>query len=283
MTATSHYHGGADFVSARRCHHARSGWQRGRTQGPRLQAVLHPVDRFGTELPSPGFGGGVGGGGILALLIALLLVLAPGASTSAAPLNAAGLVIDYGGGRVTYAYVPFAEEKITGIELLQRARVSLLTVSFGGLGDAVCTIDDTGCGVSDCRQRLCQTGDPKSPFWHYLRQTSPGTWSFVATGPSAPNVTNGVIDGWAWTGDSSPAMPSLTMAQLIAKTGAPPLARAAAGKVPPAAVLKTGAQPRRTEQPGWQYLLGGVALLAVAVLGGAAVWRSRRVRRGPAP
>jgi hypothetical protein len=221
-------------------------------------------------------------GAFLAVLIALLLTLTPFTSTSAAPLHAAGVVIDYGGGRVTYAYVPFVEEKITGIELLKRARVSLLTVSFGGLGDAVCTIDDTGCGLSDCRQRLCQTGDPKSPFWHYLRETSPGTWTFVATGPSAPTVTNGAIDGWAWTGDT-PAMPSLTMEQLIARTGAPPHAQAASGKVPAAAVLKTGEQPSDHAQPLRQYLLGGIALLVVAALGGAAVWRSRRVQRGPAP
>lgn len=230
-------------------------------------------------LPSPA----IAGGGLLALLITLLLALAPFTSTSAAPLHAAGAVIDFGGGRITYAYVPFAEEKISGIELLKRARVSLLTVSFGGLGDAVCTIDDTGCGLSDCRRRLCQTGDPRSPFWHYLRETSPGTWTFVATGPSAATVTDGAIDGWAWTGDSTPAMPSLTMDQLIAKTGAPPLARAAAGKVPAAAVLKTGEQPGEHAQTARQYLLGGLALLVVAGLGGAAVWRARRVRRGSPP
>lgn len=222
------------------------------------------------------------GGGVLALLIALLLSITTLAPVLATPLNAAGLVIDFGGGRITYAYVPFAEEKLSGIELLKRARVSLLTVTFGGLGDAVCTIDDTGCGVSDCRQRLCQTGDPKSPFWHYLRANAAGSWMLVATGPSAPTVRNGDIDGWAWTGDT-PALPVITMAQLVARTGAPPLARAASGKVPSAAVLATGPQPGRTAQSVRQYLLGGVALLLVAALGGAAIWRSRRVRRGPAP
>lgn len=244
--------------------------------------LQHPAATFRERLPSPALGRGVGSEGVLALLIALLLTLAPCTPISAAPLNAAGVVIDYGGGRFTYAYVAFAEEKITGIELLQRARVSLLTVSFGGLGDAVCTIDDTGCGVSDCRRRLCQTGDPKSPFWHYLRQTSPGTWSLVATGPSAPTVKNGDIDGWAWTGDT-PAMPAITMEQLIAMTGAPPLAQAAPGKVPPAAVLRTGQQSSHDGQSAQQFALAGIALVVVAALGGAAVWRTRRARRGPAP
>jgi hypothetical protein len=201
---------------------------------------------------------------------------------AAAPVNAAGVVIDYGDGRVTYAYVPFDGEKISGIELLKRSGVPLLTVSFGGLGDAVCTIDDTGCGMSDCRKRLCQTGDPNSPFWHYLKQTKPGTWTFVATGPSAQVVQNGDIIGWAWAGQT-PALPAMTMDQLIARTGAAPVAQAKAGTLPPAAVLTTGQQPKHGGQSMRQYLAGGVALLIVAGLGGFAVWRSRRVRREASP
>lgn len=218
----------------------------------------------------------------LALLVVCLLLAVALRPVMAAPVNAAGVVIDYGDGRVTYAYVPFAEEKISAIDLLKRSGVSLLTVSFGGLGDAVCTIDDTGCGMSDCRKRLCQTGDPNSPFWHYLKQAKPGTWTFVATGPSAPVVENGDIIGWAWAG-KTPALPSITMEQLIAETGAQPAVQAEGGKVPPAAVLTTGQRPKRDGQPVGKYLAGGGALLLVAGLGGVAVWRSRRTRRESSP
>ena len=65
----------------------------------------------------------------------------------------AGIVIRPGDGTVTYAYVPL-DEPVSGIELLRRSGVSLVTVGFGGLGEGVCQIEETGCDVGPCRTRL---------------------------------------------------------------------------------------------------------------------------------
>jgi hypothetical protein len=123
---------------------------------------------------------------LMMCVLAVPSVLIP--SASGADMNVAGLVVDYGDGRISYAMVPFPEEEISGIELLRRSGLDLVTVGFGGMGDAVCQIEDTGCPVDDCRRRLCQTSDPESPFWRYLRQTTPGDWEFLALGASGARV-----------------------------------------------------------------------------------------------
>src|SRR5215218_5105524 len=68
----------------------------------------------------------------------------------------AGIVIRPGDGTITYAYVPL-NEPVSGIELLKQSGVSLVTVGFGGLGEGVCQIEETGCEIGSCRLRVCQT------------------------------------------------------------------------------------------------------------------------------
>ncbi len=113
----------------------------------------------------------------------------------------AGLVVDYGDGTVTYGFVPFSEESISGVELLRRSGVSLVTVDFGGLGQGVCSIGERGCGIGDCRQRLCQTSRPNSPYWRYFRLTEDREWAPMTLGASSVKVEDGEIDGWSWTGE----------------------------------------------------------------------------------
>jgi hypothetical protein len=111
----------------------------------------------------------------------------------------AAIAVRHGDGGITYALVAFPEDEISGMELLRRSGISLITVPFGGLGEAVCTLEGEGCGVGDCRKRLCQTGDPNSHFWQYFRQESPGTWKVVPLGVSSTKVHDGDVDGWSWT------------------------------------------------------------------------------------
>src|SRR5918994_706878 len=157
--------------------------------------------------------------GAVAALIWLLLTFALPLGGTARTLNAAGIVVDYGDGRVTYAYVPFAEEEISGIELLRRSGVPLVTVAFGGLGEGVCMVEETGCGVTECRRRMCQTGERSSPFWQYARQEALGEWRTFSLGASQSTVRNGDIDGWAWTG-TPPRLPAITLDQVRRNAGA---------------------------------------------------------------
>lgn len=205
-------------------------------------------------------------------ILAIALARVPAAS--AADMNAAGLVVDYGDGRVSYAWVPFEEEEISGIELLRRSGLDLVTVGFGGMGEAVCQIDDTGCPLDECRGRLCQTSDPESPFWHYSRQTVPGEWELVALGASGTTVRDGDIDGWSWTGGEA-VLPPLTMEQLADRAGAD-ASLLNATDLPPVALQTHGGETGRVVPAG--AASGVVALGVIGLVAGLVVWRSRRAR-----
>jgi hypothetical protein len=154
--------------------------------------------------------------GALILLIALVTGLGASAQEQ---VNHAGLVIRHGDGTITYAVVPFEEEEISGVELLRKSGVSLVTVSFGGLGEGVCSIDETGCSVSECRQRVCQSADPDSPYWRYFRQQDPGAWTPQMLGASSSRVADGQIDGWSWSPDE-PRLPPVNLPGLAVLAGA---------------------------------------------------------------
>ena len=150
----------------------------------------------------------------LALLLTVLVWTGAGASE-------AGLIIRHGDGSVTYAIVVFPEEEISSFELLNRSTISLSTVAFGGLGEAVCTLDGEGCGLSDCRVRLCQTGDPDSPFWQFFRQDETGAWVEQPLGASASKVHDGDVDGWSWTG-GDPSLATASVASIAGVLGIDP-------------------------------------------------------------
>ncbi|CAN5554492.1 hypothetical protein BH23CHL5_BH23CHL5_05880 [soil metagenome] len=144
----------------------------------------------------------------------------PGTAIADDDANRAGLVVDYGDGTVTYAIVEFAEDEVSGIELLRLSGIPLVTVDFGGLGAAVCTVRDRGCGIAECRQRVCQTADAGSPYWRYFRLASDGEWAPMNRGASASTVVDGDVDGWSWTG-RDPELPTIALSEIEAILAGP--------------------------------------------------------------
>ncbi|MCC6703616.1 MAG: hypothetical protein IT334_01995 [Thermomicrobiales bacterium] len=211
---------------------------------------------------------------IAALLIAAVLLA--GAGFGAAIANEAGLVIEHGDGSVTYVLVTFPEDEIASIELLRKSGLSLTTVSSGGFGEAVCSIESEGCGVTDCRTRLCQTGDANSPFWKFFRAGDESAWVMQPLGASAAKVRGGEIDLWSWTG-GDPALAVVDLAGIVELTGAP--AERPEDAVYVARFDATGSPiaARESEDPAdGQTLAGGLMLL---VLGGVALFLLVRRRR----
>lgn len=157
---------------------------------------------------------------VAVLAMCVIVMLLPGPA-GAQEQHVAGLIVDYGDGRVSYAVVPFEEERINGVDLLNRSGLDIVSLGFGGLGDAVCQIDDTGCSVEDCRSRMCQTSDRESPYWQFSKLSDDGTWQFVATGASGARIEDGDIYAWSWTG-TDPDLPVLTMNELTERAGGDP-------------------------------------------------------------
>lgn len=213
----------------------------------------------------------------LAVVCVLALAGAGAPITSAEEMNVAGLVVDFGDGRMSYAWVPFEEEEISGLELLRRSGLDIVTVGFGGLGDAVCQVETTGCPVSDCRQRMCQTSEPDSPFWQYARQTEPGTWTVMALGASASKVQNGDIDSWNWRG-TPPELRAFSMDEIAELAGADPSLLTSGAKDVPAALRTVGVE-EESETPAGAI---GVALVGmVAAVAVIAVLRARATGEDP--
>ncbi len=215
------------------------------------------------------------------VLMAFLPCMASGATAQTperdGDVNIAGLVIDYGDGRTSYALVPFTEESLSGIELLRRSGLTLVTVPFGGLGEGVCSIESTGCGIGDCRARMCQSADRESPFWQYLRQGNDGTWAPAALGASQAEVRDGDVDAWVWTG-TPPDLPSTSVASLWTRLDVPSDWQAAAGSLPEPIVLTEG-EPAvgDSNTTGWRQVIPGMAVIAgVGLMGWVLIGRTRR-------
>lgn len=129
------------------------------------------------------------------LLLVVLLVLLPGAAR-AQDENHAGLVVVFGDGRVEQQCVTFAEDTITGYELLQRSGLPL-SVEAGAIGPTVCSIDKEGCSfpAESCFCR-CQSGP--CIYWSYWRLQGDGAWRYQALGAGNTRVHSGDVEGWRW-------------------------------------------------------------------------------------
>ncbi|MGH2548131.1 MAG: hypothetical protein ACRDHN_02015 [Thermomicrobiales bacterium] len=208
--------------------------------------------------------------GMLALAFAFFCLLI---SNQIVAASEAAIVVRHGDGSITYAVVVFPEDEISSFELLSRSTISLTTVAFGGLGEAVCTLDGEGCGLSDCRVRLCQTGDPDSSFWQFFRQDSSGVWISQPLGASASNVRDGDVDGWSWTAHD-PGMQTSTVALISSLLKVDPAEVAAVpGGESQAFTASFDASGNRIEPRGsssassWSTAAGIAALVVLAVIG----------------
>ena len=157
----------------------------------------------------------------LAVRIALLALFLLGglatvqeAGVRAQSPNGAGLVVRHGDGTLVYSYVEFAEEAISGEELLLRSGLEFVVAPFGGIGTAVCAINGEGCPAGDC---FCESFSNPSVFWNYLAWAGSG-WAIEARGPSARMLRDGDIDGWSWSGGEH-GLPAITIDEIARITG----------------------------------------------------------------
>jgi hypothetical protein len=113
----------------------------------------------------------------------------------------AGLVIDFGGGRTETLCVEFDGEEISGGELLRASGYDVVFSGYGGLGSAVCRIDNTGC--SDPGDCFCQCRGADCHYWSYWSYDE-GAWHYQNLGLSSRRLYDGDIDGWVWGAPRTP-------------------------------------------------------------------------------
>ena len=229
--------------------------------------------------------------------------------------NRAGIVVSFGDGRVESVCIEFDEAEISGSELLSRAGFSVVSGS-GGDRTAVCMIDDMGCqNPADCWCR-CHGADCRYWSYHTLeggdwRYSAVGSsqrrvrdgdadgwaWGKGGVGSGAepePRTFDEMCPDIAMStpppaSASSPAMTPEWTSEVAAAT-APSLAPVAVGQSPPPLAATPTAlstkPPAQTITPvtvkedgsGFPWQLPAFAVLAVGLLGTAAVLARRRSR-----
>lgn len=152
--------------------------------------------------------------------------------------NRAGLVVAFPTHTETI-WVDFAEPEISGRQLLERSGLDVTFSSFGGLGEAVCKIEDTGCAnPNDC---WCQCQSGSCAYWGYFSLNN-GEWAYQPLGLSKRTLGDGDIDGWAWGAGLPPPdfpAPKPCPTPSVPPPSAPPSSPAA----PAANPASGGAQP----------------------------------------
>ena len=118
--------------------------------------------------------------------------------------NRAGVVVQFDGGGHISLCVPFAEETISGLELLQRSGLNIAND-----GGAVCRIESQGCDfpVEPCFCQ-CDLSTPGCRFWAYSIRVA-GRWRSSGAGASQRRVADGDIDGWRWPGGPPAVEPTI--------------------------------------------------------------------------
>jgi hypothetical protein len=119
-----------------------------------------------------------------AALLAALLSIRP----AHAAIHHAALVIQHASGSVITRCVAFAEDQITGLQLVERSGVQYDAEGFGSMGSAMCQLDrepstvPPGCFGS-------------GPYWQYFHRRG-GSWQTSTMGASSSGVHDGDMDGW---------------------------------------------------------------------------------------
>jgi hypothetical protein len=131
-------------------------------------------------------------------LAAALLSIRP----ANAAIHHAALVVQHSSGRVITRCVAFAQEQISGIQLIKAAGVEYRAQSFGSIGSAICQLDSepspmpAGCFGS-------------GPYWQYAHGRD-GGWQAASTGADAAVLHDGDLDGWRYASGSNQTPPPVS-------------------------------------------------------------------------
>jgi hypothetical protein len=119
-----------------------------------------------------------------AALMAAFLSIRP----AHAAIHHAALVVQHAGGSVITRCVAFAEEQITGLQLVERSGVPYAAQDFGSIGSAMCQLDlEPSTVPSGCFGA--------GPYWQYFHRRG-SAWQTSALGASSSLLHDGDMDGW---------------------------------------------------------------------------------------
>jgi hypothetical protein len=136
--------------------------------------------------------------------------------------NQAGLVIDFGNGRVeTFCIDLGGDGQMTGEELLLASGLPVVIEYSGGRGGAVCTIDGVGSSFPSepCFAQCTLLPGEACLYWSFSRMADSG-WALSPLGGSSVTARPGDVHGWAW-GEGSRAQGAFPPVRRFAEVCAP--------------------------------------------------------------
>ena len=158
---------------------------------------------------------GLGAAAVAALTAAFLSI-----RPAHAAIHHAALVIQHASGSVITRCVAFAEDQISGLQLIERSGVPYEAQNFGSVGSAICQLDaepstvPSGCFGS-------------GPYWQYFHRRD-GAWQASAFGAGSSLLHDGDMDGWHYAAGANQAPGNVAFASVC---GAPVPPAAAATQV----------------------------------------------------
>ena len=191
-------------------------------------------------------------GGFLVLLAAIGL---PGVAAADEP-SQAGLVVQFGDGRVETRCVTFEEKQITGADLLLTySGFEAIVDASSGMGITVCQFEGEGCAYPS-EPCFCQCmGGGECAYWNYFYR-EPGTseWTYSALGAVLRKVQHGSVEAWVWGDGTTPPTFDGTFESICAAPTAEPTATVEpiASPEPPTATptaMATQSPTKQTPEP----------------------------------
>lgn len=190
----------------------------------------------------------------------------------------AALVIQHGDGSLTWAVVAFPGATVSGIDLLKRSGIAVVTVPFGALGDAVCQIEREGCPVPECQRTVCETS-ARSSFWRYYERGPDGSWHSTALGASATKAHDGDVFAWSW-GNGDLNLNPMTLPEIARHAGLDPAnLTSAPAQETNMAVVRSEYVGRDSRSGHGQVWVGVGGLAAILVTGAVLLGVQRRPLR----
>lgn len=187
---------------------------------------------------------------LLTLIVAGLafLYFAP-APSQAQATNQVGLVVVHGNGQVKTACVGFAENVISGYDVLERSGLDL-SIEASGIGATICRIDGEGCTYPQ-QSCFCGTEGDTYTYWSYWHLEN-GAWVYSNLGASNVQVQPGMVQGWLW-GPGSPngatPPPAVTFAEICAPPTITPTSTTTPTLMPPATEPPATSTPTPSATP----------------------------------
>jgi len=122
-------------------------------------------------------------------------------------LHQAGLVVQFSNGNYLTRCIEFQEDEISGAELLRRSGLRVIMQISGGMGAAICKIEEDGCAYPD-EPCFCQCrGGGQCIYWAYYIWNGE-EWCSSGVGAGMRKLGNGDVDGWVWGSTDPPPIVS---------------------------------------------------------------------------